>query len=150
MKKTDNFLNEIHIQYNKKLFSSTCIKTSSDVHLVAKEIFSNTDSQIELKEYFFVILLNRTNNVIGYTKLSEGGITSTIVDSRIAFATALKGLATGLILIHNHPSGNLKPSGEDIQLTNRFRKIGELLDISILDHLILTSVDYYSFADNGL
>lgn len=150
MNTTENFLNEISIQYNKKLFSRLKIKASVDVEQVARQIYAVTDSQIEVKEYFFIILLNRANDVLGYTKLSEGGIVGTIVDTRIVFAVALKSLATGIILVHNHPSGNLSPSQTDIQLTRKFRDVGELLDISVLDHIILTIDSYYSFSDNGL
>lgn len=150
MKATNNFINEISISYSKKLFTTNTIKSSTDANSIAQEIYVNTQSQIELKEYFFMIMLNRGNNVIGYLKLSEGGITGTLVDSRLAFAAALKGLATGIILVHNHPSGSLNPSEPDIKLTNKFKKIGELLDIAILDHLIITNTSYYSFADSGM
>jgi DNA repair protein RadC len=115
-----------------------------------KEIYSNTQSEIELKEYFFMILLNRANKVIGYYKLSEGGISGTVVDLRLAFGTALKGLASGIIITHNHPSGNLSPSEEDKRLTKKFVEAGKLLDIAVLDHLIVTNNGYYSFADEGI
>jgi DNA repair protein RadC len=148
--KTNNFLNEIRIEYTQKVFSSTTIMSSEAASKVAREMYEITESKLELKEYFFMILLNRANRVIGYLKLSEGGICGTVVDQRIAFAAALKGLATGLVLIHNHPSGNLKPSKEDIAITDKFRKIAELLDMRILDHLIITATAFFSFADEGI
>jgi len=150
MKAVNNYLNEITIQYSKKSFGNTSVKTSSDAEIMSREIYSITESQIEVKEYFFILLLNRANEVLGYVKLSEGGICGTFVDTRLAFASVLKGLATGIILLHNHPSGNANPSETDIQLTRKFRSIGELLDIAILDHIILTATGYYSFADNGM
>jgi len=150
METANNYLNEITIQYSKKLFGNTSVKTSTNAEFIAREIYAITESQIEVKEYFFILLLNRANEVLGYVKLSEGGINATLVDTRLAFASALKGLATGIILLHNHPSGNANPSETDIQLTRKFRSLGELHDIMIHDHIILTTAGYYSFTDNGL
>ncbi len=149
MKTTNSLLNELSITYTKKLFSNTSITNSKDANLLINEIYQQTASCIEFKEYFFIVLLNRANEVIGYHKLSEGGICSTLVDKRIAFATALKSLAVGILLVHNHPSGNLKPSQQDIQLTKDFCEVGELLEIKIVDHIIISVNGYYSFADNG-
>jgi DNA repair protein RadC len=149
MKNQTTFLNELSINYNKKLFSNTTINNSRTAELVIKEMYHQTSSNIELKEYFFIILLNRANQVIGYHKLSEGGINSTVVDIRIAFATALKSLAVGIILVHNHPSGNLHPSEQDIKLTNTFLKAGEFLEIKLLDHIIICNEGCFSFADNN-
>ena len=107
---------------------------------------------MELKEYFFVLLLNSKNDLLGYIKISEGGINATHVDIRLAFATALKGVASAIIIVHNHPSGNLKPSRVDEDLTRRIKEAAQYMDIKVLDHLILGPVDdgYYSFADEGL
>lgn len=149
MKPQTNYLNEITVSYSKKQFTTTTIKTSANVQEVAREMFDNCNCQIELKEYFFIILLNRANHVVGYHKLSEGGISGTVVDLRIAFATAVKSLASGMILVHNHPSGNLKASEADISITKKFVQAGNLLDITVFDHVILTSKGYYSFADEG-
>jgi len=82
--------------------------------------------------------------------MSKGGITGTLVDSRLIFKQALELSATGLILCHNHPSGTLKPSASDISLTNKIKKGGDVLDIKVLDHLIITEKEYYSFADEGI
>ena len=149
MKTTSTYLNELSITYNKKLFSNTSINNSNTTARLIREIYEQTSSEIELKEYFFIILLNRANEVIGYHKLSEGGICATLVDIRIAFATALKSLAVGMIMVHNHPSGNLKPSEQDLKLTRDFKAAGELLDVKVFDHIILTSDSYYSFIDEG-
>lgn len=149
MRTTTTYLNELSITYNKKLFSNTSINNSNTTERLIREIYEQTSSEIELKEYFFIILLNRANEVIGYHKLSEGGICATLVDIRIAFATALKSLAVGMIMVHNHPSGNLKPSEQDLKLTRDFKVAGELLEVKVFDHIILTSNSYYSFIDEG-
>lgn len=104
---------------------------------------------IELQEEFKVLLLNRANEVLGIYPLSKGGITGTIVDQRLIFGVALKCNATGIILCHNHPSGNLKPSDADVTMTNKIKKCGQLFDIDLLDHLIITKNGYYSFIQEG-
>ena len=102
-----------------------------------------------LHEEFWVIYLNNSNKVVYKTQLSKGGITGTIVDVRIVYKIALEHNATSLILAHNHPSGVLQPSEADIQVTRKLKQAGENLDIRVLDHLIVTENNYYSFADNG-
>lgn len=107
------------------------------------------DDKIEMQEFFIVLLLNKASKVIGYSQISAGGMSGTVVDVKILFATALKALASAIIIAHNHPSGSLTPSQADIELTRRIKKGSELLDIPLLDHLILSPVigSYYSFAD---
>jgi DNA repair protein RadC len=105
---------------------------------------------IELCEEFKILLLNRANKVLAISTLSQGGTASTIVDPKLLFATALKLKASSLILAHNHPSGELHPSQADISMTNKLIEGGKVLDISILDHLIISSNGYYSFGDEGL
>jgi DNA repair protein RadC len=100
-------------------------------------------------EEFWIIYLNNSNKVIYKNQLSKGGITGTVVDTRIVFKTALEHNATSIILTHNHPSGVLQPSEADIQVTKKLKLAGENLDIRILDHIIVTESGYYSFADNG-
>lgn len=100
-------------------------------------------------EEFWIIYLNRKNKIIGKEKVSSGGITGTVVDNRIIFKNALDRLATSIVLAHNHPSGNLTPSVEDIKLTQKLKEGGKLLDILILDHIIISHNGYYSFADDG-
>ena len=98
-----------------------------------------------------MMLLSNANRVKGIYEISSGGITGTLVDIRILFAVLLKSLTTAVILSHNHPSGTLRPSEADKRLTTKIQAAGELLDIKILDHLILTpDGEYFSFADNGL
>ncbi len=101
-------------------------------------------------ESFRIILLNRSNRVLKTVEISSGGIAGTIVDPKVVFKTAIDHEASSIILSHNHPSGNLKPSPEDIKLTKKLKTSGDLLSISILDHLIISERGYYSFADESM
>jgi DNA repair protein RadC len=101
-------------------------------------------------EEFWVLFLNNSNKVISKSQLSKGGISGTIVDVRIVFKLALENGATGLILCHNHPSGNLQPSDADRQITKKVKQAGDSLDVKVLDHLIITETKYYSFVDEGI
>jgi len=101
-------------------------------------------------EEFWVLLLNRANRVIKSVQVSQGGVSGTVADPRIIFKSALEELASGIILAHNHPSGNLTASQADIQLTRKLKDGARLLDVQVLDHLILAGQKYYSFADEGL
>jgi DNA repair protein RadC len=141
----DNTLNEISISYTKSSNTDISITTATKAVEVARQIYTLSECNMDIKEYFFILLLNRSNKVIGYNMLSEGGITGTVADIRLAFSIALKSLACGMILIHNHPSGNTKPSLADIELTSKFKSAGELLDITVIDHLVITTDDCYSF-----
>lgn len=100
-------------------------------------------------EEFWVLLLNRSNTIISKHQISSGGVSGTVADPKIIFKTALDKLASSIILIHNHPSGNLKPSEADLRLTSKMKESGTLLEIPVLDHLIITDSAYYSFADEG-
>lgn len=102
-----------------------------------------------LHEEFWIILLNRSNQVIELTPISNGGVSGTVVDPKMIFKHAIEKLSSGIILAHNHPSGNLKPSQQDINLTSKLVAAGKVMDIPVLDHLIVTDDSYYSFADNG-
>ena len=106
--------------------------------------------QIELQEEFKVMLLNRANKVLGILSMFKGGIHATIADQRLIFAAALKANATGIILARNHPAGSLRESHQDRLLTDKIIKSGELLEITILDHLIISTNGYFSFADQEL
>ncbi len=102
-------------------------------------------------EEFWVVLLNRSHKIIDKIRISKGGISGTVADVRIMLKEAIEKLASGIILCHNHPSGNLQPSEQDIQLTHKIRDAGLLLDVSLLDHIIVSEKDeYFSFADEGL
>lgn len=99
-------------------------------------------------EEFWIVFLSRSNKIIGKERISKGGVAMTVVDIKIIMKSALDRLASGIVLVHNHPSGNLKPSGEDDNLTRRINEAGKILDIKVIDHLIITSSGYYSYHDN--
>ena len=101
-------------------------------------------------EEFWIIFLNNANKIQLKMQLSKGGITGTLVDARLVFKRAIELSSTGIILCHNHPSGTLKPSTSDIHLTKKIKKGGEVLDIKVLDHVIITEKDYFSFADENM
>jgi DNA repair protein RadC len=121
------------------------IKCSKDVF----DIFSTVLSDLNHEE-FWVLHLNRSNKVIKMEKISQGGISGTVTDIRVIFKSAIQNLASGLIVCHNHPSGNLNPSESDTRITQKIKEAGTLLDIQLLDHLIITDKEFYSFADNGI
>ena len=101
-------------------------------------------------EEFWIILLNRKNSVIQIRKISSGGVAGTVVDPKMIFKSALEVLASGIILVHNHPSGSSKPSTEDLEITKSLVKGGNILSIKILDHLIIAGDSYFSFMDEGI
>lgn len=100
-------------------------------------------------EAFYILLLNRANKVIREIQISEGGLSGTVADPKKIFKLALEHNASAIILCHNHPSGNIKPSDADIKLTHKLRNAGEMLDLPVIDHIILGEENYYSFADEG-
>lgn len=104
----------------------------------------------EWTEEFILLCLNRANKLIGYYKVSRGGQHGTVADPKVIFTTALNCGACGIIVAHNHPSGNPKPSSQDIEITRKLEEAGQLLDIKLIDHLILTPASYYSFTDEGM
>lgn len=101
-------------------------------------------------EEFWIIYLNRANKIISTEKLSMGSVTGTVVEIKSIFKKGIENLASGIIVAHNHPSGNLQPSQQDIELTKRIKETGKLMEISLLDHLIITDTSYLSFADEGI
>lgn len=101
-------------------------------------------------EEFWVVFLSRSNKIISRKKISQGGISGTVTDVRIILKMAIEQLASGIILCHNHPSGNLEPSKADILITEKIKEAGKLMDINVLDHIIVTNESYYSFADEGI
>jgi DNA repair protein RadC len=117
----------------------------------AKDVFEIFQSNLidSPFEEFWILLLNRANKIIGKHQISNGGVSGTVADPRRIFQLAIQHLASGLILCHNHPSGNLKPSQADLQLTQKIKAGASLLDINLLDHLIISDQKYYSFADEG-
>ena len=101
-------------------------------------------------EEFWILLLSRSNHVIKKINVSKGGVSGTVVDSKVIFKYALEHLASSIVLCHNHPSGNLKPSDADIKLTKNLKEAGRIMDIVVLDHLIIGEKSYYSFGDEGM
>ena len=101
-------------------------------------------------EEFWVLFLNRANRVIARRRISSGGTAGTVVDAKMIFRLALEEKASSIILVHNHPSGNLQPSQADLQLTRQLKTAGQAIDIAVLDHLIIAETGYYSFADEGV
>lgn len=124
------------------------ITSSKDAADFIRDTFG--EGQVELQEQFIVLYLNQANEIIGYYKHSKGAINATVADIRIVLATALKALAVSMVIAHNHPSGNLKPSRADEQLTDKIKQGSSLMDVKLLDHIIVTKEGYYSFADEGL
>lgn len=117
----------------------------------AAEIFRTLFAdEIGIFESVFVIYLNQKNVPIGWRKISQGGISSSIVDVRLVLVPALNCLASGFIICHNHPSGNLRPSEEDRKITKQLKEVGQIMSVKLLDHLILTETNFFSFADEGL
>lgn len=124
------------------------IKCSKDAYDLLLSTWDN--ETIEYIEEFKVLLLNRSNSVLGLLSISKGGISGTVTDVRVVLQAAIKSNASGLIVAHNHPSGNLNPSEADSRITQKIKEAGNVMDIQLLDHLIITpGEDYYSFADNG-
>lgn len=142
-------LREIEIFYRNKVRMADLEKVagSRDVYDVLQRIWS---PKIEHVEEFMILCLNRANRVLGWAKVSQGGLSGTVADPKVIFQVALKSNACSLILAHNHPSGNLTPSEADIHLTRKLKEAGTLLDLPVLDHLIVSSEGYYSFADEGM
>ncbi|WP_417201432.1 RadC family protein [Bizionia sp.] len=121
------------------------IKSSSDVFTILQPLLNELQH-----EEFWVLYLNNSNRVVAKEQLSKGGLTSTMVDVRLLFKKALELFAVAIIVAHNHPSGKLKPSNSDLLLTQKIKDSGALLEIKLLDHLIITQKDYFSFADQSL
>ena len=124
------------------------ITSSNDAYQILKAGWN--EGKLEFIEQFKVILMNRANRVLGIFLISQGGIAGTVADPKVIFAAALKASASSIILAHNHPSGNLNPSQADIDLTRKIKTGGQILDIGVYDHIILTGEGFYSFADEGM
>lgn len=146
-------------QYKTRLPKISLVKEKSEyknVKITSSKIAADYVKQfyhddIELYESCFILLLNRANNTIGYAKISQGGIIGTVVDIRLICKYVIESLAMGVILVHNHPTGNLNPSDADRLLTRNLKKALEVFDVGLLDHLILTPNNgYTSFGDSGL
>ncbi len=142
-------VSEVEINYKNKVKASDRVKIagSKDAYDVLCQLWSD---KIEYVEEFYILLLNKANRVLGFAKISEGGTSGTVADAKRIYQNALKANACSIILSHNHPSGNTNPSEADIALTRKMKEAGSFLDIAVLDHVIVTTEGYYSFADEGL
>ena len=143
-------LAEVELIYKSKIKASArpLITCSADISKILLQIWN--PGKIELVEEFKVLFMNRANRIIGVMDASSGGITGTVADPRIILCAAVKCCAVNIIIAHNHPSGSLKPSRADEQLTVKIKEAARWLDISVLDHIIISTEGYYSFADEGL
>lgn len=141
---------EVQLSYSNRIPSSKMpvVTSSSEAYGVIMDSWQS--ESLELFERFRVLLMNTGNRVMGVYEASSGGISGTVVDIRLLMVTALKATATGIIVFHNHPSGNLKPSTEDRKLTQKIHEAASFLDIKLLDHLIVGREGYLSFRDEGL
>ena len=144
-----NLLPEFKISLKKKgsfeeLFPVTNPDSAADV---CRKCFES--DMIDWREEFIVIALNRANKVLGFYKISSGGVAGTVADPKVIFQFALLCNASRLILSHNHPSGNLEPSRGDRDITEKLVSAGRMLDIEVLDHIIITSEGYRSFSEEG-
>jgi DNA repair protein RadC len=147
---TQSEISEVQLIYRSKIPASKRQKISSSRDAYDLLLKNWNLDTIEHCEEFKILLMNRSNAVLGIMAVSKGGISGTVTDVRIILQAALKSNASGLICCHNHPSGGLNPSESDTKITQKIKEAGNLIDIQLLDHLIITREDYYSFADNGL
>lgn len=151
MTKIDLFkISEIELTYKRKVKANDRPKVScsQDAYKLFRENWD--DLTINLMEEFKILLLDRNNHCMGIVPISKGGVSGTVVDPKLVFSSALKARACSMILGHNHPSGNTTPSQADKSLTEKLVKGGKFLDLSVLDHIIVTDENYSSFADMAL
>lgn len=151
VKKPDYLIaSEIELIYKNKVKASERPKINGALDAYSVLIESWNKNEIEFREVFKIMLISRANRVLGIYEIAKGGLTSVVVDVRIIFAAALKANASALILAHNHPSGQLLASQADKNLTDQIKNAGDILDVPVLDHLIVSSEGYLSFAMEGL
>lgn len=144
------YVAELELVYKSKVKPSQRpqVSSSRDIYKLLLGLW-NPD-KIEMLEEFKVLFLNRANKVLGVMDVASGGITGCVADPRIILAAAVKANAVNIVMAHNHPSGSIKPSRADEQLTQKIKEAARWMDINVLDHLIITDGEYYSFADEGL
>ena len=138
---------EIKISYSHNVKPSNQIKVTSSQSVF--NYISPLWPDIDYRESFAILLLSRSMKILGLSWISHGGVSGTVVDPKLIFQAALKANASAIILIHAHPSGNTNPSDADLRITTKIKEGGKLLDIDVTDHLIITSENYLSMADEG-
>ena len=129
------------MQYSEKI----PVKSSETVYRLFHPLMGDLEH-----EEFWLLMLNRANRILGRFKVSQGGLSGTVIDTRIILKKALDNLASSIIVCHNHPSGNKQPSDADVKITEKLKKAAEMLEIKLLDHVIIADKSYFSFADEGL
>jgi DNA repair protein RadC len=150
MKTYPSVLKEMEVKYlpSKDIIKQPTIESVESAEKLFRSIYN--PNTIALKEEVYAVYLNTSNKVLGFKQISSGGITSTVVDIRIILGIALKSAAKGIILAHNHPSGNLSPSDADNKLTDKLYKACKIMDIDLVDHIIISPFGgYYSFMKEG-
>lgn len=147
MKEYKSFIPEIRLKKIPSDFKKVKIGHSQDAADFIRKFYFD---DIELFESFFLLLLNRANNTIGYAKISQGGIAGTVVDIKLIAKYTTETLSSAVVLAHNHPSGHVKPSQNDIELTKKIKQALAYFDITVIDHIILGAEVHYSFADESL
>ncbi len=141
---------EIQLAYRQTVKPSRMPKVSSSRDAYDILLKNWDQDRIGFIEEFKLLLVNRAHKVLGQLEVSLGGVSGTVADPKIIFAAALRATASGIIVAHNHPSGNLSASQSDIELTRKLKEAGKFLEIQLLDHLIVTTEGYFSFADEGM
>jgi|694.fasta_scaffold27792_6 DNA repair protein RadC len=143
-----NLVSEFSVKYSTNFNPSNAFKITSPI-TAAKLLRDIWEDDLNHVERFYLLSLNRANCVIAWSLISLGGMSGTVADGKVIFQKALLSNAHGLILAHNHPSGQLQPSQADLSLTQKMVEFGKFIDLPILDHIILTQHGYYSFGEEG-
>lgn len=142
-----NTIDCVSLKREKTTFEQKEILSAEEAEQYIRQFYQD---DISICESFFLLLLNRAKKTIGYVKVSQGGTAGTVVDLKIICKCCLDCLASCVIIAHNHPSGNLKPSNPDIEITERVKKALDFFNIELLDHIILSTEKFFSFANNGI
>lgn len=142
-------MHEVGIVYKRPLLDDMpLVNSSEDAYNVLRTVID--DETIDHKEYFWLLLMNNANRALGFAEIGKGDVRGVVVNTKEIFQLAINVNAAGIIVSHNHPSGTLKPSQRDKDITKKVQVIGELFSVNLLDHIIITSEGYYSFSDEGL
>ncbi len=143
-----NYVSEIAVSYSNSYKQKIQVNNTDEAQKTLRKMWDT--NLINIQEQFCVLFLNNNNQVVGFRCISTGTLTASLVDYKLLFGIACKSLSSAIIIAHNHPSGSLKPSHGDISATRQIEEIAKLFDIAVLDHIILTSDNQFSFKDNNL
>ena len=147
MDKKENTIRNISLKLEKTDIEIVKIQCSADIDKFVRNFYFD---DLTLFESMFLILLDKSNKTVGYAKISQGGTAGTVVDVKLIAKYAIDSLSASVIMVHNHPSGNKQPSQADIDVTKKVKQALKLFDINLLDHVIITEKDHYSFADESI